>query len=456
MEDLNFGSAAFKMSPNNTEMEEAILGGILFDPEAIIRVSDLLVADAFYVRIHKEIYRAALKLYTQGKPTDVMTVANWLAENDLLIHVGGRSKLVSLVDCVVSTINIDILAQSVMKKYQRRQLIKASHEIYEIAHDETKELEQQLLSAESKLYAIRNNAIKSESEPSSIAEILVDKFEEIEGKNNGLIPQGIPTGFHDLDVLIGGGIKPGKLVTIAGRPGMGKSSIVGNMAHYIAKELGKAVLIFSLEMSKDDYIERLLSIEAKIENTYLTSGRLSNNQWSDLATAISTLSSVPIYVDDSPFLTVSKVRSKAKKLIAERGELAMIAIDYLQLMEGVDASSDNQGNFALQIGKITRQLKQLARECNTTVIILSQLNRGVEGRTNKRPELSDLRESGRIEEDSDMVLMLYRDEYYHPDSPERGLAEVRIAKNRAGPTGLIKLLFDSQFTQFKNFARPMI
>ncbi|MEH2186108.1 MAG: replicative DNA helicase [Nostoc sp.] len=447
-ENLNFAEIN-KLPPQNIEAEEAILGGILLDPDAISRVSDRLKSEAFYISAHKDIYQASVRLHAQGKPTDLLSVTSWLTDHEMLARIGGRNKLATLVDRTVSAVNIDALAELVMEKYYRRQLIKAASEIYHLAHDQNDEIGKQLETAESKILEINNSAISSVSQPIPLNEILVNAYSSIEEKSMGISPSGVRTGFYDLDAMIGG-FKPGKLITIAGRPAMGKSSFLGNLAFNISELEKLPTVIFSLEMSKEEWGDRFLSQDAKIDSSYLQRGWISKQQWEPLAQSIGRLSELSVYIDDSPVITVNSIRSKVKRIVAEHGRLGMVGIDYLQLMEGTDGDSYN---LAFQIGKITRQLKQLARECNTTIVILSQLNRGVESRNIKRPMMSDLRESGRIEEDSDLILLLYRDEYYHPDTIDRGIAEVIIAKNRGGPTGTTKLLFDAQFTQFKNLAR---
>ncbi|ABA25086.1 DnaB helicase (plasmid) [Trichormus variabilis ATCC 29413] len=447
-ENLNFGDSN-KLPPQNIEAEEAILGGILLDPDAISRVSDRLVPEAFYISAHKDIYQAAVRLHAQDKPTDLLSVTSWLTDRDLLFRIGGRNKLATLVDRTVSAVNIDALAVLVMEKYLRRELIKAGNEIVHLAHDQEEEIAKQLETAESKILEINNSAIASTSQPIHLSDILINAYSSIEEKSMGISPPGVKTGFYDLDAMIGG-FKTGKLITIAGRPAMGKSSFLGNLAFNISSLEKLPTVIFSLEMTKEEWGDRFLSQDARIDSSYLQQGKIIKHQWEPLAQSIGRLSELPIYIDDSPVITVNSIRSKVKRIVAEYGHIGMVGIDYLQLMEGTDGDSYN---LAFQIGKITRQLKQLARECNTTIVMLSQLNRGVESRTIKRPMMSDLRESGRIEEDSDLILLLYRDEYYYPDTIDRGIAEVIIAKNRGGPTGTTKLLFDAQFTQFKNLAR---
>ncbi|MGJ5675238.1 MAG: replicative DNA helicase [Nostochopsis sp.] len=793
-EELNFqGVGSDRLPPQNIEVEEAILGGILLDPEAISRVSDRLVADSFYISAHKDIYKAAVVLHNQGKPTDLLSVTSWLADNDLLNRVGGRNKLASLVDRTVSAINIDALASLVMEKYMRRQLIKAGNEIVQLGYQTESELPVILDQAEQKIFAVTQE--RPQSGLVHISDSLVNAFEEIETRHQGVSLPGIPCGFYDLDAMTSG-FQRSDLIIVAGRPSMGKclsfdSEIVlangqittieelykqrrgslltlnnnwrfsftqpsafvddgikpvfrvttrlgrtiettithpyltikgwqrlenlqvgdqiavprkidvfgtktireceleklglwGKDAHtktipeivfqlersqlalflnrlfatdgwatlltsgqsqlgyctvsdklarqiqhlllrfgiiarlkkravkynnthrqawqlditdslsiktfiseigifgkepalakvreailqkryqtnrdlipveiweqialakgseswsslakragiqsYTNIHVGKRALkrerlwilatalenlqlqnlatsdiywdeivsiesigykqvydltipkthnfvandicvhntafclnlgynvaalyklpvaIFSLEMSKEQLVQRLIASEAEIESGYLRSGRISQAQWEPLSRAIGLLSEMPIFIDDTPNITVTEMRSQARRLQAEVGSgLGLIIIDYLQLMEG---GGDNR---VQELSRITRNIKGLARELSVPVIALSQLSRGVEARTNKRPMMSDLRESGSIEQDADLVIMLYRDEYYNPDTPDRGIAEVNITKHRNGPTGTIKLLFDPQFTKFKNLAKP--
>ncbi|WP_088243354.1 replicative DNA helicase [Calothrix rhizosoleniae] len=446
-EELSFqGNGSDRLPPQNIEAEEAILGGILLDPEAIARVSDRLVPEAFYISTHKEIYQVALKLHAQGKPTDLLSVTSWLKDCDLLAKVGGMSKLASLVDRTVSAVNIDALAGLVMEKYLRRKLIKAGNEIVHLGYETETELPKVLDKAEQKVFSIAQE--RPQSGLVHIADTLITTFQDIEERHQGVALPGIPGGFYDLDSMTSG-FQRSDLVIIAGRPSMGKTAFCLNLAHNIATLYKLPVAMFSLEMSKEQLVQRLLASEAGIESGYLRSGRISQSQWEPLSRAIGMLSEMPIYIDDTPNITVTEMRSQARRLQAEMGtELGLVIIDYLQLMEG---AGDNR---VQELSRITRSIKGLARELNTPVIALSQLSRGVEARTNKRPMLSDLRESGSIEQDADLVIMLYRDDYYNSDSPDRGIAEVIIAKHRNGPTGTVKLLFDPQYTKFKNLARP--
>jgi replicative DNA helicase len=442
-EELNFkGDGSDRLPPQNIEAEEAILGGILLDPEAISRVSDRLLPEAFYISAHKDIYQAAVRLHTQGKPTDLLSVTSWLTDHEMLVRIGGRNKLATLVDRTVSAVNIDALAGLVMEKYLRRQLIKAGNEIVHLGYETETELPTVLDQAEQKVFGVTQE--RPQSGLVHISDTLINNFQDIEDRNQGIALPGIPCGFYDLDAMTSG-FQRSDLIIVAGRPSMGKTAFCLNLAHNIAASYKLPVAFFSLEMSKEQLTQRLLASEAQIESSYLRTGRLSQTQWEPLSRAIGILSEMPIYIDDTPNITVTQMRSQSRRLQAEIGtELGLIVIDYLQLMEG---AGDNR---VQELSKITRQLKGLARELSVPVIALSQLSRGVEARTNKRPMLSDLRESGSIEQDADLVIMLYRDEYYSPDTPDRGIAEVIIAKHRNGPTGTAKLLFNPQFTKFQN------
>ncbi|BAY28798.1 replicative DNA helicase [Nostoc carneum NIES-2107] len=396
-EELSFqGNGSDRLPPQNIEAEEAILGGILLDPEAIGRVSDRLVAEAFYISAHKDIYQAALRLHAQGKPTDLLAVTSWLADHDLLHRIGGRNKLATLVDRTVSAVNIDALASLVMDKYQRRQLIKAGNEIVHLGYETEKELPIVLDQAEQKVFGITQE--RAQSGLVHISDTLISNFQDIEERNQGIALPGITCSFYDLDALTSG-FQRSDLIIVAARPAMGKTAFCLNLAYNIAASHRMPVAVFSLEMSKEQLVQRLLASEAGIESGYLRSGRLSQAQWEPLSRAIGMLSEMPIFIDDTPNITVTQMRSQARRLQAEQGmDLGLIVIDYLQLMEG---AGDNR---VQELSKITRSLKGLARELSVPVIALSQLSRGVEARTNKRPMLSDLRESGCLTGDSLVTL----------------------------------------------------
>jgi replicative DNA helicase len=444
------GNASFEalpdsVPPQNLEAEEAVLGGILLDPDAIGRVAEVLHPEAFYLGAHREIYRTALMLHSQGKPTDLTAMAAWLADMGHLEKVGGSSRLVELVERTLSTASIDQVARLVMDKYLRRQLIRSGNEVIGLGFDQSKPMDQVLDEAEQKIFAI------SQEKPSvgltATAEILTRTFEEIETRSLGTAVAGIPVNFYDLDALTQG-LQRSDLIIVAGRPAMGKTSIVLNIAKNVAQLHNLPVAVFSLEMSKEQLTYRLLSMEVGIESGRLRTGRLQQEEWPLLGKGISSLGALPLYIDDKPNAGVLEMRSLCRRLMAQQGkELGLIVIDYLQLMEG--SGSDNR---VQELSRITRALKGMARELNVPVIALSQLSRGVEARTNKRPMLSDLRESGSIEQDADLVLMIYRDEYYNPETPDRGITEVIVTKHRNGPVGTCKLLFEPQFTRFRNLA----
>ena len=436
------------LPPQSIEAEEAVLGGILLDPEAISRVVDKLTPQAFYVGTHADIYQAMVRLAEKGKPTDLLAVMSWLTDNDLLAKIGGRNKLASLVDCTVSAVNIDALADLVLDKYKRRQLIKAGNEIIGLGYETQTDLEQVLERSEAKLLNVTKDVF-GDTEPIPLASIMVNTFQTLEQRYRGENLIGHYTGFYDLDTMLGG-LKPGRLVTVAARPGCGKSAFLGNVALNMGYN-NLPVVIFSMEMGQEEWGDRLLSVVTSIESGYFASGRIGKTQWEPIAEGINKLSQLPIFIDDAPSISVCAISAKVRRLIAQYGQLGIVGIDYLGLLEGVDSDG---GNLAHSIGKVTRSLKQLSRECNVPVVLLCQLNRTVEGRQNKRPSLSDLRDSGRIEEDSDVVIGLYRDELYEPHSPDRGICEVIILKHRGGQIGTARLLFDPQFTQFKNLAKP--
>ncbi|NEP43688.1 MAG: replicative DNA helicase, partial [Okeania sp. SIO2H7] len=429
------------------EAEEAILGGILLDPEAISRVLEMLRPEFFALPSHQTIYRGMVELQQQGKPTDLMTVTTWLGDRNLLEKVGGQIKIASLVEKTISPVNIDQYAALVVDKFLRRKLIQACNEIVEIAYETAIELETVLDSAEEKILALTQE--RPQQELVSISETLVNTFQNIEDCNEGVTLPGIPCGFYDLDAMTGG-FQRSDLIIIGGRPSMGKTTFSINIAHNIATTQKLPVAIFSLEMSKEELVQRLLASEAKIESNRLRAGRISQNEWESLIKAIESLSELPIFIDDTPNIIVNEMRSKASRLQKENGgALGLILLDSLQLMEGSGSNNREQ-----ELSRITRSLKGLARELSVPIICVSQLNRSAEFRTNKRPMISDLRESGSIEEIADLVIMLYREEYYNPDTPDRGIAEVIITKHRNGPVGTVKLLFDSQFTRFRNWAIP--
>ncbi len=395
VKELSFSDFSNSLPPQNVEAEESILGGILLDPEAIGRVTDLLAPEAFYINAHRDIYKAALALNGQGLPTDLMSVYTWLSDHELLEKVGGQGKLAQLVERTVSAVNIDRYAALVVDKYQRRQLIQAGHEIVKLGYETSLELETVFDQTEQKVFGLTQVSAKQGLTP--ISDTLIQALQEIESRHEGLALPGIASDFYDLDAMTGG-FQRSDLIIVAGRPSMGKTSFALGIARNIADKF--PVAIFSLEMSKEQLVQRLLASEAEIESNFLRTGRISQNQWEPLSHALGTLSELPIYIDDIANQTVTQMRSQARRLQAENsGRLGLILIDYLQLMEGTGSE-----NRVQELSRITRSLKGLAREINVPIIALSQLSRGVEARNNKRPMMSDLRESGCLTGDSLVTL----------------------------------------------------
>lgn len=381
----SFRAVSDRLPPQNIDAEEAILGGILLDPEAIGRVAEILQPEAFYISAHQEIYRAALVLSSQGQPTDLLRITTWLRDEGILDKVGGQARLIQLVDRTVSAVNIDQYAKLVMDKYVRRQLISAGTQITQMGFDTKTPLAQLLDQAEQTIFNVTQT--RPTKGLTSTADVIMTTFADIEQLSEGLVLPGIPCGFYDLDAMTQG-FQRSDLIIAAARPAMGKTSFVLNIARNIAASSTKLpIAVFSLEMSKEQLVYRLLSSEAQVESGRLRSGRLSQHEWAPLSNAIDSLSQIPIFIDDTANITVNEIRSKCRRLQAEQGgTLGLILIDYLQLMEG---GGDNR---VQELSKMTRALKQLARELNVPIITLSQLSRGVESRTNKRPMMSDLRE----------------------------------------------------------------
>ena len=384
------------LPPQNIEAEEAILGGILLDPDALGRIVDTLTIDAFYVSAHRTIYQAALSLHGQGQPTDLMTISTWLQDHHHLEEVGGIVKLTQLLDQTVSAANIDRCTGQVMEKYLRRQLISAGHEIVELGYDTTQNLDVVLDAAEQKIFGLTQK--RPQAGLVAIAETLMQTYADLEKLHEKTASPGIETTFYDLDAMTGG-LQRADLIILAGRPSMGKTALGLSMAANIAKKYQFPIAIFSLEMSKEQLALRLLASEARLEGNKLRTGHLSLMDVEKISVALGNLSGLPIYIDDTASITVMQIRSQVRRLQSERKEnFGLVLIDYLQLMEG---GSENR---VQELSKITRSLKGLAREINAPVMALSQLSRGVESRNSKRPMMSDLRESGCLSGDTLIVM----------------------------------------------------
>jgi replicative DNA helicase len=431
--------------PQNIEIEEGILGGILLDPEAIGRVLELLTPEAFYIPAHAEIYRAAVALNSQGKPIDLMTITDYLTDQKQLEKIGGQAKLIQLLERTVSAVNIDSLAAVIAEKYTRRQLIAAGNKITAQGYDTVSTIEVSLDKSEQAIYNISAN--RSGTKLTTLSSALVIAAKDIDERRTTLAPPGLTCDFLDLDGMTGG-FSRSDLIILAGRPSMGKSSAGFQIAHNIARKHQLPVLIFSMEMSKEQIVQRFIASEAGVDSNRLRAGRISDLEWSSVLSSIDRMNQLPIYIDDTSDISVASMRAQARRACAETGKpLGMILLDYIQLM-----GNGNSDNRVEELSKITRGLKGLAREFNVPLLALSQLSRGVEARNDKRPMMSDLRSSGSIEQDADIIIMLYRDSYYNPNSINKE-TELIINKNRNGPTGTVKMFFEPGLTKFKNIAR---
>lgn len=437
-----------KIPPQNNEAEQAVIGGMLIDNDATNKVLEFLEEEDFYRDAHRKIFRAIIELYQKNEPADLITVTNTLKIRKTLEDIGGTSYIASLVDSVPTAANITYYAKIVREKAVLRKLISSATEIAEKGFNDDADVDGFLDDAERIIFEIAQKRIRQSFWP--LRDLIKDSFKTIERlyERKELIT-GVPTGFPDLDRLTAG-FQPSDLVVIASRPSMGKTSLALNMVTHAAVEAGIPSAIFSLEMSKEQLVQRMLCSEARVSGSKLRGGFLSESDWPKLTRAAGTLSEAPIFIDDTPALNVLEVRAKARRLKKERG-LGLLIVDYLQLMRGVGRVESRER----EISEISRSLKALAKELNVPVVALSQLNRGVEARHDRRPQLSDLRESGSIEQDADVVMFVYRDEMYNPESPEKGVSELIIGKQRNGPTGRVKLAFLSEFTRFENLAKGM-
>jgi replicative DNA helicase len=429
-----------KIPPQNIEAEQSVLGSMLLSRDAIIDVSEIIKADDFYKESHKKLFDVMMEMFEKDIPVDLVTVVDELRKRNMLEAVGGIDYIASLSSNVITTANVSYYAKLIKEKATLRRLIEASSEIMELSY-EGDDVETVLDIAEQKIFDIAQGRNTTNFSP--IKDVLMNTFYKIEElyKNKGQLT-GIPSGFPDLDLKTAG-FQPSDFILVAARPSMGKTSFALNIAQNAALLTGLPVAIFSLEMSKEQLVNRLICSTANIDSQKLRTGNLDEDDWMKLAAAMTPLSKASIYIDDTPGIGVMDIRAKCRRLKLEKG-LGLVMIDYLQLMQGRGRAENRQQ----EISEISRSLKSLARELNVPVITLSQLSRAPESRSDHRPILSDLRESGAIEQDADIVMFLYRDDYYHKDSEKKNIAEVIIAKHRNGPTGTVELLWLAQYTKF--------
>lgn len=436
-----------KKPPQNIEAEQSLLGCLMLDKNAIVKVADFISAEDFYKDSHKEIYSAMMDLFSKMEPIDIISISTRLKEKEKLEQIGGSGYLSSLINIVPTATHVANYAKIVREKKVLRDLIEASHEIGLDAFDESQDVDFLLDKAEKRVFSIGQKSLTQAFIP--IKDILGETFERIDqlSKNQGDF-RGIPTGFKKLDNILSG-LQRSDLVILAARPSMGKSSMALDIAKYVAVFQNLPVGIFSLEMSKDQILDRLIASHANIDLWKLRTGKLQDgagdNDFSRIQRAMGTLSEAPIYIDDMGTTNILQMRAMARRLQSDVG-LGLIIIDYLQLM-------DSNNKYATPIQQVTensKALKSLAKELNIPVLVLSQLSRKVEERTPHRPMLSDLRESGAIEQDADVVLFIYREDKYNENSLEKNIAEIMVAKHRNGPTGAVKLYFDEQRASFRN------
>lgn len=434
-----------KVPPHNMEAEQTILGGVLMNNDALNQIMDVLSPDDFYREAHATLFEGMVGLYNRGDPIDVITLSQFLGEKSSLEKVGGNSYLGSLVRAVSTSAGITYHAQIVKDLSVRRKLIGQCSTISESCFQDWERIEDLLELAEQSIFDIAEEQIKEGFQ--SLEEVIKGSFKKLESvaEFEGFVT-GMPTGFTDFDRYTAG-LQPADLIIIAGRPSMGKTALALNIGYHAAQKTKRAVAIFSLEMSKQQLGMRMLGFDASIDATKLRTGFLRDKEWEQLTEAANRLSELPLFIDDSSGISVLEMKAKCRRL-KKKNDLALVIVDYLQLLQGRRSAESRQ----LEISEISRSLKALAKDLNVPVVALSQLNRKVEDRPNKRPQLADLRESGAIEQDADVIAFIYRDELYHPQSDEnRNLAEIILAKQRNGPTGFFKLTFQKELTRFRNY-----
>jgi replicative DNA helicase len=432
--------------PQNLEAEESVLGAMMLSPGAIGAVSEVLDAGDFYRESHARIYRAALALYAKGEPVDAITLVDELEERGELEDVGSRTRIHELAALVPASANAGHYARIVREMATLRGLIRAGGEISTLGWERPGETTDLVDRAEQIVFDLSQARVTSEF--SHIEELLKDSFERITALYEaGAEVTGTPSGFRDLDRLTSG-FQPGNLIIVAARPSMGKSGLGLCMAANLAMRAEVPVAVFTLEMSKSEVTQRLMCSEAKVESQRLRTGKLAADDWPRLTAACDRLAKAPIYVDDTGSITMMEIRSKARRLKSREPSLGLIVVDYLQLM----TSGASVENRVQEVSQISRSLKVLARDLDVPILAMSQLSRAVEQRHDKRPILSDLRESGSIEQDADLVMFIYRDEYYNDESEQQGIAELHLAKHRNGPTDTVKLSFLKRYAKFADLA----
>ena len=447
--------SALKVPPHSIEAEQSILGGLLIDNKAIDRIAGQISASDFYRNDHRIIFTHISKLIDNNDPADIVTVAESLEQNAELTKVGGVAYLGLVADNTPTASNISGYAKIVRERSIMRNLVEVGSDIVESAFSpQGKDAQQLLDESESKIFQIADAGASEKLGFIDIKELLpkaaqrIDDLYQLDDPNG---VTGVPSGYADLDQKTAG-LQPGDLIIIAGRPSMGKTSLALNIAEHVGMEAGLPVAIFSMEMGAAQLTMRLLGSVGKLDQHKMRIGQLEDEDWPKLTNALGALNEAPIFIDEGSALNSYEVRARARRLHRQQGKLGLIVIDYIQLMSAANEQSTE--NRATEVSEISRSLKALAKELNVPVVALSQLNRSVESRPDKRPMMSDLRESGAIEQDADVIMFIYRDEVYNPETAEKGVAEIILSKQRNGPTGTVKLTFLGQYTRFENYANP--
>ena len=444
---------SLKLPPNSVEAEQSVLGGLLLENEALDRIADILNQADFYRHDHRLIYVHITKLIEQNRPADIVTVAESLENSAELSSVGGIAYLGALAQNTPTAANIRRYAEIVRERSIMRKLVEVGSGIAESAYNPQGRDAQQLLDeAEAKIFQIAESGNRGSQGFVNIQTLLpqvADRIDYLYQRENQGSVTGIPTGFDDLDERTSG-FQPGDLIIVAGRPSMGKTAFSLNIAENVALDSKKAVAVFSMEMGATQLATRMIGSVGRLDQHRMRNGNLEDEDWARLTTALGKLNDAPIFIDEGAGLSSFDVRARARRLHRQTGGLGLIVVDYLQLMAGNSGRASE--NRATEISEISRSLKSLAKELDVPVVALSQLNRSVEQRPDKRPVMSDLRESGAIEQDADLILFIYRDEVYNPDSEDKGTAEIIIAKQRNGPIGRVRLTFLGQHTRFENFS----
>lgn len=439
-----------RLPPHSVEAEEAVLGSLLIDPDAILEVASFLKPEAFYREQNKWIYQAILDLHEARDPLDFITLADTLRKRDQLEDAGGEAYLISLLNAVPTSVNARSYGRIVEAAAVRRRMLTAASSIANLAYDEDENVNVILDRAEQALFSISEERTTRDLVPvRDIARAYLDRVEELHARGDEMI--GVPSGFTDVDKMLGG-LNKSDLLIVAARPGMGKTSFLLGMALHAGLRHGKRIAMFNLEMSGEQLVQRMIAAETRIDSQRLRRGQLYENEWPIFLESVGRLSEMRVFIDDTPGVTPLQLRTKCRRLYAEHG-LDLVMVDYLQLMQAEYTTN----NRVQEISEISRSLKGLARELDVPVVTASQLSRAVENRQEKRPQLSDLRDSGSIEQDADIVMFIYRDEYYNPETTDRpNIAEINVAKHRNGPTGAIDLYWHGKLATFRNLQRQEI